>query len=42
MPKLIYFDFYARAEPIRMALHYCDIPFENALVAFKDWPEYKK
>lgn len=35
--KVTYFPVKVRAEPIRVALRYAKIPFEDSTVAFKEW-----
>lgn len=39
--KLIYLPVRARAEPIRMALAYANIPYLNETLAFKDLAKAK-
>lgn len=39
--KLIYFDLYGRAEPIRMALWYAKVSYEDSRVAFDKFAELK-
>ena len=35
---LHYFNIYARGEPIRVILHYANVPFEDHQYAFEEWP----
>jgi glutathione S-transferase len=39
--KLYYFGLRARAEPIRVLLHYIQKPYEEVTFGFEEWPEYK-
>ena len=41
MPKLIYFDVYARAEPIRVMLNYAKIAFEDVRLTGAEYKELK-
>ena len=41
MPKLIYFDVYARAEPIRIMLNYAKIAFEDVRLTGAEYKELK-
>jgi len=38
---LHYFPLHARAELIRMILHYLNVPFQDHIVQFQEWPELK-
>ena len=40
--KFEYFDLAGAGEKVRLALALTDTPFEDARIAFKDWPERKK
>ncbi len=40
--KLWYFPVRGRAEPIRMLLKLCGVPFEDVKVDFEDWPTMKE
>ena len=39
--KLHYFQFYGRAEAIRMMLEHANVPYENLEFSFAEWPEKK-
>jgi glutathione S-transferase len=39
--KLTYFPLRAKAEAIRLALHYKGIPFEDVKVTKEEWPSKK-
>ena len=39
--KLVYFDAYGFAEPMRMLLNHAKVEFEDVRVARDDWPKYK-
>ena len=40
--KLTYFDFDGgRGEPVRLALHVGGVPFEDARISPKDWPQFR-
>ena len=39
--KLHYFDFYARAEPIRFLAAHAKLPLENVYMTFEEWPTAK-
>ena len=39
--KFYYFPLYGRGEPIRMLLTHAQVPHENIVVTFQQWPEYK-
>lgn len=41
LPTLYYLPVRARAEPIRMILAYGEIPFNDVIVSFEQWPELK-
>ena len=41
MPKLLYFDVYARAEPIRVMLNFAKIPFEDVRLTGAEYKELK-
>ena len=41
MYKLHYFNFYGRAESIRILLNHAKIPFEDVRFGFADWPVLK-
>lgn len=38
---LYYLPMRARAEPIRMILHYANIPYNDVTITFSQWPEHK-
>lgn len=41
--KLVYFaGLRFRAEPIRLILRYADVPYEEELVSFGEWPKMKE
>lgn len=40
-PRLTYFDFEGRGEPIRLAFAIGNVPFEDHRIAFADWKEAK-
>ena len=40
--KLYYFDFYARAEPIRMILTHAKVPFENIIVTQEEFKKQRE
>ena len=39
--KLEYFGLHGRAQMIRMALHYCNVEFEDVLYNFQEWGQKK-
>ena len=39
--KVYYFELYARAEPIRMALHRAGVPFENVRLTGQAYQDFK-
>lgn len=41
MYRIWYFDFYGRAEPIRMLLTHAGIKWEDIPVSFNIWPQFK-
>ena len=41
MPKLVYFDIYALAEPIRMTLHHIKKDFEDVRISFEDLGKFQ-
>ena len=41
MTKLVYFDAYGFAEPVRIALNLAKIEFEDVRIQREDWPAYK-
>jgi prostaglandin-H2 D-isomerase / glutathione transferase len=40
--KLVYFDLKGRAELSRLIFAYCNQQYENKIIQFEEWPEYKK
>jgi hypothetical protein len=36
-----YFQGRGKAEPIRLMLHWCNMPYENEFVTFAQWPQMK-
>ena len=41
MPQLIYFDLYAKAEPIRLLLNHAKVAFEDVRMTGNMWAERK-
>lgn len=41
VPRLVYFNFRGRAEPIRLAFHIGGINFDDHRIEMKDWPALK-
>ncbi|CDW72912.1 glutathione s-transferase [Stylonychia lemnae] len=39
--KLHYFNFYGRAESVRMLLHHAKVPFTECPITYQDWPKIK-
>ena len=39
--KFYYFGFYVRGEPIRMLLSHAGVDYEDVVIGFDKWPEYK-
>ena len=42
LPKLIYFDIYGKAEPIRMLLSYAGVKFEDCQLSLANREEFAK
>ena len=40
--KVLYFGIRNKAEPLRMMMSYANVPFEDQIVDFSQWPSYKK
>ena len=40
--KVIYFDVYGRAEPLRMLLNHAKVEFEDVRINRPDWPQFKE
>ena len=40
--QLIYFNGYAKAEPMRMILHKAGVDYDNHMLSFEDWGAFKK